>query len=176
MRAKRILGCILALSLLAAIPAALAETSTGALSQYNIPQYGGWHYSPIYGWVWMDGPVPDQIVYYPGVGYIFNDDSRPLSWPYEGAGKPKEETQPTPPAAPPKPQPVPSHNHSYRGILTSTTNAKVYEGPGTKNEVLGNVQSGEQLEIISWDASGAWVRVYYNNHNNAGWIQAKYTK
>lgn len=173
MRIQRILACVLVLTLMAVIPAALADESAASLQQYDAVVTGGWYYSPIDGWVWLEGPPSDQIIYYPGVGYILNDNSRPLSWPFEGAGLPKD--QPSSSSTTTY-TPSVSHGRSNSGTLTSTSATKVYAGPSTKNEVLGSIQAGESLDIISWDTSGGWVRVYYNNRNNAGWVQAKHVK
>lgn len=178
---KKTLALVLTLTLLVLGSVALAGEGIAALDQEASQVPGGCYYVPGVGWIYPDYAPSDQWINVPGIGYVLNDDSRPLSWPHEGAGLPKERPAPERPVPPHpvKPGTTPPTYYPSKpgsGTMTVTSNAKVYEGPGTKYTVLGNAKKGEVVEIIRWDQSGDWCRVYYNSHNNAGWINAKYLK
>lgn len=98
------------------------------------------------------------------------------------------------PPPPPPPPPPPSGNtgnttfsaESQRESATLNVNdyeaatikakgkgAPVYDTAGKDRKQIGTLENGAKIGLIQWVKNESWCRVFYNNGNNAGWVEAK---
>lgn len=68
---------------------------------------------------------------------------------------------------------VPPEPKLKRAIIMNG-DAKVYQLPLGANDVVGTVADGTLVELIQWIFGGAYARILYNNHKNAGWVKAEH--
>lgn len=52
--------------------------------------------------------------------------------------------------------------------------ANVRSGPGTDYDIIGQALLNETVELIEWDATGTWCKVFYNGGESTGWVHGSF--
>lgn len=66
--------------------------------------------------------------------------------------------------------------HQKANVTGVQAYANVRSAASTDAEIIGQVQLGETIELLSWNVDESWCKIRYNGGTQAGWLHGRFVK